>query len=307
MRIVSLFPAATEIVCALGLADELVGISHACLRTEKLSALPRLTSWRGPLEGSAEEIDAAVSRMLRAGEPLYEFDASQFIRLQPDVVLSQSLCDVCAIDESSIRRTIRTVGARVWEWSPNTVDDILNGVGELGQLCNRGDAGEELALAIRCRLFNVRYLTSLIAEPVRVAFLEWLAPLYSAGHWIPELVEFAGGVDVLGTPGMRSSRISFEQLAESDSEVIIVGCCGWTAERTWQAVSTLLAAPRWQQLSAVRAGRMHVVDAETCFTAPSPSIADATEELARLIHFSSRQDGPSRQSTIASAGAERVS
>lgn len=290
MRIVSLFPAATEIVCALGLADKLVGISHACPQSEELASLPRLTRWRGPVDGSPEEIDAAVSCFLRADEPLYELDADRFIRLRPTIVLSQSLCDACAINESTLRRSIRSVGARVWEWAPRSIADILSGITELGELCQCSHAGEELALAVRCQLFNVNYLTSLIGDPVKVVFLEWLAPLYAAGHWIPELVELAGGVDMLGVPGKRSTRISFEQLASADPEVIIFGCCGWSAERTWDVLSPLLVAPRWQELRAVQKRRVHVVDAVTCFTAPSPSIADAVELLAKLFLFSPDAD-----------------
>lgn len=285
MKIVSLFPAATEIVCALGLEQNLVGVSHACPRTGTLADLPRLTAWRGPEDGTAEEIDAAVTQMARAGEPLFEFDAGLLMQLRPDIVLSQSLCDVCAIDESAIRKMVFRLGSRMWEWSHRSVDDILNGIVELARICDRADAGEELAAAIRCRLFNVRYLTGLIAEPPRVVFLEWLAPLYSAGHWIPELIEFAGATDVLGRAGKRSQRIAFEDLEAADPDVIVVGCCGWTAARTEETLEQVLAAPRWQELRAVKAGRVHVVDAENCYTAPGPSIADAVEQLAKVIHF----------------------
>lgn len=285
MRIVSLLPAATEIVCALGLEQNLVGLSHACPRTGSLAELPRITRWRGPENGTAEEIDAAVTRMARAGEPLFEFDTGLLMELRPDVVLSQSLCNVCAIDESAIRNMVDQLGSRMWEWSPRTVDDVLNGIVELARICDRADAGEELAAAIRCRLFNVRYLTGLIAEPPRVVFLEWLAPLYCAGHWIPELIEFAGATDVLGRAGKRSQRIAFEDLEAADPDVIVVGCCGWNAERTEETLAQILSAPRWQELRAVQRGRVHVVDAENCYTAPGPSIADAVEELAKVIHF----------------------
>lgn len=295
MKIVSLFPAATEIVCALGMADKLVGVSHACPRLPELASIPRLTTWRGPVNGSGAEIDAEVSRLARAGEPLFSFDSSLFARLQADVVLSQSLCDVCAIDESTIRRMIRSAGARIWEWSPRSVNDILRCITDLGKVCNEAEKGEELASAVRCRLFNVRYLTGLIGEPTNVAYLEWLDPLYCAGHWVPELVEFAGGRDVLGTAGKRSHKVTFDQLAKANPEVIVIGCCGWSESRTKEAFADIADRADWQSLQAVKNGRLHIVDAESCFTSPGISIADAVEQLAQLIHFSINSNNTPRE------------
>jgi iron complex transport system substrate-binding protein len=283
VRIVSLFPAATEIVAELGLGDQLVGISHACPRLPQLLEVPRLSKFRGSEDGSAGEIDRAVRRMVEAGESLYEFDRELFVSLQPDIVLIQSLCHVCAIDENALAKLIASSGAEVWVSSPKTVAEIINGVESLGDVLECRDRATALADSISQRLEVVRERVANL-EPCRVVFLEWLDPLFAAGHWIPELVQIAGGHDLLGTIGERSRPIEFNDLAEADPETIIVGCCGRSAERTASELEKLLIREDWQSLRAVKSGKIHVVDAESRFTSPGISIADAYEELTTLFH-----------------------
>jgi iron complex transport system substrate-binding protein len=284
VRIVSLYPAATEIAVELGLIKHLVGISHACPRLDELSHVPRLSRFRGPDDATAGEIDRAVRQMVEAGEPLYEFDRQRFLSLKPDVVLVQSLCHVCAIDESSLTRLVASTGAEVWESSPRTVAEILQGVESLGDVLGCRDRAAALADSVSQRLQVIRERVANL-EPRRVVFLEWLDPLFAAGHWIPELVQIAGGHDLLGTVGDRSCLIKLAALAEADPEVIVVGCCGWPAERTASELGNLLNRREWQMLSAVKAGRLHIVDAESRFTSPGISIAAAAEELAELLHL----------------------
>jgi iron complex transport system substrate-binding protein len=283
VRIVSLFPAATEIVVELGLANLLVGISHACPRLAELADVPRLSRFRGPDNATAGEIDRAVRQMVEAGEPLYEFDRELFLSLQPDIVLIQSLCHVCAIDENSLATLMASSGAEVWESSPRTVAEILQGVESLGTVLGCRPKAEALAASVSQRLEGVKVESA--QHPMkRVAFLEWLDPLFAAGHWIPELVQIAGGHDLLGTIGERSLPIEFNDLAEADPELIVIGCCGWSAERTASELEKHLVFEDWQSLRAVKSGRIHVVDAESRFTSPGISIADAAEELANLFH-----------------------
>jgi iron complex transport system substrate-binding protein len=283
MRIVSLYPAATDIVVALGLAENLVGVSHACPRLDVLAEVPRLTRFCGTENATASEIDREVRRMVEAGEPLYEFDRELFLSLQPDVVLVQSLCHVCAIDENSLAKLIDSTRARVWESSPHTVDDILQGIVSLGEVLECRERAVDLAADVRVRMDKVREQVAYF-EPRRVVFLEWLDPLFAAGHWIPELVQIAGGQDLLGIIGERSRPIEFKDLAEANPEIIVVGCCGWSAERTMSELNKLLIREDWQSLDAVKYGRIHVVDAESRFTSPGVSIADAVDELASLFH-----------------------
>jgi iron complex transport system substrate-binding protein len=283
VRIVSLFPAATEIVAELGLGDQLVGISHACPRLPQLLEVPRLSTFRGSEDLSAGEIDRAVRRMVEAGESLYEFDRELFVSLQPDIVLIQSLCHVCAIDENALAKLIASSGAEVWVSSPKTVAEILQGVESLGEVLEYRDRATELADSISQRLEVLREKVANL-EPCRVVFLEWLDPLFAAGHWIPELVQIAGGHDLLGTEGERSRPIEFNDLAKADPEVIVIGCCGWSAERAASELEKHLVRDDLQSLRAVKSGRIHVVDAESRFTSPGISIAAAAEELADFFH-----------------------
>lgn len=290
MRIISLLPAATEIVCALGLEDQLVGVSHACKLPGSADEVPRLTRWRGAEGATAGEVDASVRQMLAAGAGVYEFDAPLFRLLEPDLVLTQSLCNVCAVDGGAIQEAATYAGTQVWEWSPRGLADILAGIIELAELCGVRQAGVALAGNMRAQLERLRRRHASGNRP-RVAFLEWLDPLFCAGHWIPELVAIAGGENVLGRAGERSRQIEFQELAEADPDVVIACCCGWPPERTRAALATLGADPRWQGLRAVPSGRVHVVDAETSFTCPGTSIVTAVEQLAKLISITEGEPG----------------
>lgn len=297
MRIVSFYPAATEMVVALGLAENLVGVSHACPKLGELSNIPRLTRFCGPENVSAGEIDHAVRQLIDAGEPLYEFDRELFLSLNPDVVLVQSLCHVCAIDENSLARLLSSTNSTVWESSPRTIAEILQGIVSLGDVLGCRGGAVDLADGIQLRMDRVREQVANL-EPLRVVFIEWLDPLFAAGHWIPELVQIAGGRDLLGTVGAKSRPIKFSTLGEADPEVIVVGCCGWPAERTSAELSNMLRQGDWQSLQAVRTGRVHVVDAESRFTSPGISIAGAVEELAKLFHLAKKSLSESKYSGI---------
>jgi iron complex transport system substrate-binding protein len=283
MRVVSLYPAATETVVALGLASNLVGISHACPRLSILADVSRLSRFRGPENASAGQIDLTVRQMVEAGEPLYEFDSELFLSLKPDAILVQSLCHVCAIDENSLVKLMTDTGAKVWESSPRTVAEILESIVSLGEVLGCRERAKLLSDSVRNRLDNMRQ--SVMSRALRrVVFLEWLDPLFAAGHWIPELVQIAGGYDVLGTVGERSWPIKFKELVAADPEIIVVGCCGWSTDRTATELRKLLVRDDWRSLRAVRNGQIYVVDAESRFTLPGISIADAAEELANLLH-----------------------
>jgi iron complex transport system substrate-binding protein len=245
--------------------------------------VPRLTRFRGTENSTAGEIDREVRRMVEAGESLYEFDRELFLSLKPDVVLVQSLCHVCAIDENSLAKLIASIEAAMWESSPHTVAEILQGIVSLGEVLGCRERAMDLAAGVRLRLDRVREQVANFVSR-RVVFLEWLDPLFAAGHWIPELVQIAGGQDLLGTIGERSRPIDFSDLAEADPEVIAVGCCGWSADRTSIELEKLLRQSDWQSLQAVKTRQIHVVDAESRFTSPGISIADAVEDLSSLFY-----------------------
>ncbi|GIW77438.1 MAG: cobalamin-binding protein [Phycisphaerae bacterium] len=283
MRIVSLLPAATAIVESLGRAADLVGVSHACKPSD--SSLPRLTSSRVPLYLSATETDAQVKELLRRGEPLFKLDESLLGSLEPDVVLSQSLCNVCAIDGNHLSRIVKERGreTRLFEWSATTLSEVMSGIEQIGQVIGVTDAGRALADSMRERLWSIRQKTRLIPHRPRVVFLEWLNPLFCAGHWIPELVEIAGGVELLGQAGRYSRQISANQLVAADPDWIIACCCGRTKVQTSEELQRLENEMWWQSLRAVRSGRVHVVDAEKAFTMPAPQLVDDCQLLADLF------------------------
>jgi iron complex transport system substrate-binding protein len=297
MRIVSLLPAATEIVAHLGLRDQLVGVSHACqaaLRDHAArhgDSVPTLTQSRVPLDLDAAETDACVRDLLRRGEPLFELDEELLIALRPDVILSQSLCNVCAIDGNRIASVARKLGptTRLVEWSPTTLEDVVNGIGVIGDAVNASASAREAMAAMRRELFAACQSTCIRSDRPRVVFLEWVEPLFCAGHWIPELIELAGGVEVIGTAGARSRTIQPADLIAADPDVIIACCCGWSAERTLDTFGELEQQHWWQSLQAVRQGRVHVIDAESSFTTPGPGLVAASRLLAQLMHGRSQQ------------------
>ena len=283
MRIASLLPAATQIVECLGRGADLVGVSHACKPSD--SSLPKLTRSRIPLHLDAAETDAQVKELLRRGEPLFELDEVLFRSLEPDVVLSQSLCNVCAIDGNHLSLVVkeRESRTRLLEWSPTTLLDVMAGIERIGQVIGATDVGQALAASMREQLNSIRRKMSLTPARPSVVFLEWLNPLFCAGHWIPELVDMAGGVELLGRPGSRSREISDHDLSTADPDVIIACCCGWKKDRTLAEIQRFESEPWWQSLRAVRSGRVHVVDSETAFTMPAPGLTNDCELLVDLL------------------------
>ncbi|MEM1026949.1 MAG: ABC transporter substrate-binding protein [Planctomycetota bacterium] len=290
-RIVSLLPATTEIVMRLGAGDRLMGASHEC---RVGSEVPRLT-WsnvRTAEDGaSGGEIDAEVRDVLGRGEPIFGFDAERFAALEPDVVLTQSLCNVCALDGSVVQRAVRELqGAdglgepvRLLEYAPTTLAEIAAGLEAIGAAIGEAEAGQREAAAMRRRLDAVA--TSVAGRPrVDVVFLEWLEPLFGCGHWLPEMVEIAGGRELIGQAGARSRTVSAEAVLAADPEVLLVCCCGWPAERTERAWRRFLDGDaRLGRMRAVQSGRVHVLGAADGLTEPGPGLAEDCVRLAALI------------------------
>lgn len=288
MRIASLLPAATAIVEQLGRGADLVAVSHACKPSD--SSLPQLTRSRVPLHLNAAETDAQVKELLRRGEPLFEFDESLFRSVEPDVVLAQSLCNVCAIDGNHLSQVVKERGSttRMLEWSPTTLSDVMAGIEQIGQVIGSTEAGQVLAASMREHLDSIRRNTRPAAGRPSVVFLEWLDPLFCAGHWIPELVDFAGGEELLGQPGGRSREITTSDITAADPEVIIACCCGWTKAQALVEIQRLENEASWQSLRAVRSGCVHVVDTQAAFTMPAFGLVDDCQWLADLLHGESR-------------------
>ena len=282
MRIVSLLPGTTEIVGRLGMADRLVGVSHECPGRDRL---PSVTRSRIPTDLDAAETDAFVRDLLRRGEPLFELDESLLANLRPNLVLSQALCNACAIDGGQIARAVRglSVPPRLVEYSPTTLDEVIDGMAEIADAIAAPAEGRRLVSAVREELVAVRERAGPPSDRPSVVFLEWLNPLFCSGHWIPELVEIAGGVERIGRPGGRSTAISPDDLLAVNPDVIVVACCGWSADRSRAELASVGDRPWWRGLKAVRAGRVCVMDAEYAFTMPGPGLAADCRRLAAAL------------------------
>ncbi len=286
MRIVSLLPSATEIICALGLGEHLVGVSHECDHPKWVQRLPAVTRSLINSEASSAEIDAAVRERLRSSQALYALDMERLESLRPDLIITQALCDVCAVAEEEVRAAVCALPGRpsVVNLQPHTLSDVLACVHHVAQAAGAAAAGEVLVTRLKARIQAVARRARRLRYRPRVAFLEWLDPPFCAGHWTPELVRLAGGRDGLGQKGVPSRTLDWKEVAGWDPEVVFVACCGFNVERTLLDLARLEDNPVWQDLPAVRHGRVYVVDGSHYFNRPGPRLVDSLEILAHTLH-----------------------
>jgi iron complex transport system substrate-binding protein len=286
VRVVSLLPAATEIVAALGRLDDLVGVSHECDHPPEVASRPRVT--RCDIHGNAlpsQRIDGWVSETLAATGTLYTLDEARLRALRPDVILTQKLCDVCAVGYGTVTAFAATLPGppRVVNLEPSSVDDILDDVRSVGAALGASAAAAAVVAALRARIDAVRARAG-GAPRRRCVLLEWIAPPYRTGHWGPELVEIAGGVELLGRTGEDAARVAWDAVRAAAPDVLVVACCGFDLERTLADVPLLAAQPGWDEMPAVRAGEVWVVDGSAYFSRPGPRIVDSLEILAEILH-----------------------
>ncbi|MBX8638288.1 MAG: cobalamin-binding protein [Thermoplasmata archaeon] len=286
-RIVSLLPSATEMLYAIGAGDSIVGVTHECDFPEEAKKKPVVI--RSAIDMSsmtASEIDAAVSSRLRAGLDLYVIDTNLLSELQPDLIIGQGLCEVCAASGKLIERAIASLPRtpRLMDLSPRSVDDILGNLIDLGAVTGREHAASVLVSSLRSRLSAVKRRTTQLGLSRRVFFMEWTDPVYCAGHWIPGMIETAGGVDRLGRKEMPSVRIPWESVLEWNPEVIIVSSCGMSLSDMVREADKLTRLPSWNELTAVWDGRVYAVDASSYFARPGPRVVTGVELLAHLLH-----------------------
>ncbi len=287
MRVVSLLPAATEIMGALGLMDSVVGVSHECDYPSEANQKPRVT--RCPIHGaglSSEEVDRWVRERLAAGEPLYTLDEALLHALRPDVILTQRLCDVCAVDYGSVAAlACKLPGSpRVVNLEPSCVADIFENIRTVGAELEVMARADEVVKALQARVRAVQEKARNATPRPRCFLMEWIDPPFCSGHWAPELVELAGGVDPLGRRGEDSTRVTWEAIVAAQPEVLVLACCGYKPERTLQDVPILRRQPGWDDLPAVRDRRVWVVDGSAYFSRPGPRIVDSLEILAAILH-----------------------
>ena len=286
-RIVSLLPAATEIAAALGLMEQLVGVSHECDFPASANQRPRVT--RSPLHRAgltSKEVDEAVRRACREHGTLYMIDEPLLRQLRPDVILTQQLCDVCAVGYGTVARLAATMPGPpvVVHLEPASVADIFENIREVAVACGVPERADEIVRALTFRLERVRDRVGRMAERPRCFLMEWVDPPFCAGHWGPVLVEIAGGFDPLGRKGERSVQIAWGEVLAAAPEVIVLALCGYDASRAEHDLEILRAYPGFDTLPAARDHRIHPVDANAYFSRPGPRIVDSVELLAQLLH-----------------------
>jgi len=286
VRIVSLLPSATEIVCSLGLGDQLVAVTHECDFPPFVRDLPKATRTLIPKEASSAEIDRLVRERLTGRRALYSLDLPTLAELRPDLIVTQALCDVCAVAEEEVQDAACRLPGRpqVVNLEPETLPQVLDAIRQVAQAAGMPAKGEETVRALEMRVQAVAARSALVQKRPRVALLEWLDPPFSCGHWSPELVRLAGGEEVLGRAGERSRTLRWDEVAAAGPEVVFVACCGFDLERTLVDVSALRDAPGWRELAAVRAGRVYVADGSQYFSRPGPRLVDSLEILAHALH-----------------------
>ena len=281
MRIASLLASGTELVCALGAGDQLVARSHECDHPSWVARLPCVSRPTFDVTGSSLEIDTLVRARLAAKQSLYAVDEAALAALRPDVIITQTHCEVCAVTPGNV--TGELCRKQVAALHDGTLDGILTGFLEVARTIEREPQARELIAAITARLADLGRTLAGVSRP-RVACLEWIEPIFHMGNWGPELVARAGGESVLGTPGEHSAAIAWNDVRAADPDVLVVAPCGFTIERTLREMPLLAAQPGWRELRAVREGRVFVADGNLYFNRSSPSVFESIDVLAEMLH-----------------------
>lgn len=286
MRIVSLLPSATDITCVLGLRDQLVGRTHECDWPPGIESVPVMT--RSVLEHSTKssrEIDTAVGASAHSGSSIYTLEHEALAAAKPDLILTQELCDVCAVSYESVTAAARTmdIGTTVVSLQPSCLEDIFSNVETVGALTESEDRAHRIVTELRARLQAVRKAVR-GRERVSTVCVEWVDPIYDAGHWVPDQIDWSGGIELVGRRGMPSRVVAWDDVAAADPDVVVVMPCGFGVERSRREAQALLGTPDWASLRAARAGRVWAVDGAAYFDRPGPRTVRGVEILAHILH-----------------------
>jgi iron complex transport system substrate-binding protein len=287
LRIVSLLPSATEIVCALGLEEALVGITHECDYPSTIAVKPQLTASRISHERlTSAEIDHAVRSQLDGHGSIYDLDEEKLRALRPDLILTQELCEVCAVSYKWVERAARMLemDARVVSLEPNTIQDIFTNIRTVGELTGRETRAAEITEGLAARLNGVAARLEGVERRPRTLMLEWLEPAFAPGHWVPEQVAIAGGDHAFGRAGQPSVTTTAAEILDYAPEVIVLIPCGYYKEDILRALPQARLPEGWNGLPAVQSGEVWAVDATSYFSRPGPRVVDGVEILARILH-----------------------
>lgn len=285
MRIVSLLPSATDIVCALGLEDKLVGVSHECAIPAGAGAPKLVTASTIPANLSSKQIDVAVGQQLQQSTALYTINEALLRKLKPTVILTQSLCQVCAVDQEQVQDLADSMedSPVVVDLSPMSLNGLYHSIRQVAAVTASRGEGQKLLVQLQRRVHTIAERSETLRRR-RVVFLEWLDPPFVAGHWNPELVRLAGGIDLLGTAGQPSTKTTWQQVQDVNPEMIVVACCGYSIQRSMTDIQQLSGNPHWEAMPCVKGGQVAILDGSQYFNRPGPSLIDSLELLAHLLH-----------------------
>jgi iron complex transport system substrate-binding protein len=286
-RIVSLLPSATEIVCALGLENQMVGRSHECDYPAPVARLPVLTEPKFNPEGLSAEVNQRVMTILADALSVYRVDAAKLRSLEPDVIVTQSQCDVCAVSMREVEEAVaQWLGAqpKIVSLAPFALSDVLSDMQRVANGLDAPERGSELVSRLRERMASIEARAKTASTRPRIAIIEWIEPLMAAGNWMPELVAMAGGTNLFGKAGAHSPWMKFEELVAQDPDVIMVAPCGFNMERSAAELPALRKQAQWAKLRAVREGQVFLADGNQYFNRPGPRIVESLEILAEILH-----------------------
>jgi iron complex transport system substrate-binding protein len=280
MRIASLVPSATEMLFALGLGDSVVAVTHECDYPPQARSLPHLTRTVLAEGLGAREIDTAVKATVGEGRALYELDEERLAELAPDLIVTQAICDVCAVSYEDVLEVAARLPSRpdVLQQDPSTLSEMLEDVIRLGEATGLESEAHHMRGELEGRLASIRGAVTGASAP-RVIALEWLDPPFVGGHWIPEMISIAGGEDVAGPPGLKSPEVQWGELSGLGPDVVIAMPCGW-----YVSESHAQAVEHWDRIARLGAGRVYAVDAASTFSRPGPRLVDGVELLAHVLH-----------------------
>ena len=286
MRIVSLLPSATEIVCALGYGDRLVGRSHECDHPASVLDLPICSRPRIRVDVSGEAINRSVTEIVSQGLSVYEIDEETLRSLAPDFIVTQTQCEVCAVSEQDVERAVREWldgQGEIVSLDPNRLEDVWADILRVADAFGNHRNGVDVVTALRERMAAIAEAVPRGERKPRVAVIEWIEPLMAAGNWMPELVEMAGGENLFGEAGRHSPWMSFEELRDADPDVIVVTPCGFDLARTRGEMRALVEREGWNALAAVRNGRVYLADGHQFFNRPGPRLVESLEILTEML------------------------
>jgi iron complex transport system substrate-binding protein len=287
MQIVSLLPSTTEIVCALGLKKNLVGRSHECDFPKGIDQLPVCTAAKIDSSRSSLEIDQQVKRILEQGVSIYQVHAELLKKLQPDIILTQAQCEVCAVSLKEVEEAVcgwLESPVQIVSCSPMGLADVWSDIHNVAMACDVPDKGKQVVESLMNRVSRIAEQTCDIAEKPRVACIEWLDPLMAAGNWIPELVTLAGGINLFGTAAQHSPWLSWEELLDADPDILVILPCGFGLERCRTEMAVLVNHPAWQQLRVVQNRQVFITDGNQYFNRPGPRLVESLEIMTELFY-----------------------